>query len=405
MGEIYDLKIVPTSISYEKVLEEQLFVYELLGIPKPKESTSGFFKAVKSLMDKNYGKMYFDFGSPISLNQFFGDKINKFRHSSEPAHVQKLNGNELLQTTDLAHFVVRQQQKKIVIMTYNLIALIYNQFVFKSKELTMLELQTEVQTVAQLFEKMGAIVNVDFQNILQNIEETINVHDNILEIVGNNACVRLKTIDTAPAKRDDGIKLKGHWICKEVMDKVVPVFSLQLYCNPTLFWLSQPTFFVLSLFDSQMKSLEHLKQDVSILRNVFIYEFVLYPRFADEEFDETLKLLLSMQVIQLFSDDTTYCLNYKHPCIDLFLSAIAPFLSCFLYTSMTLLLQFSDKKFTDKDVFIAAQSSLETELIKGNSKIHPYSLCLDSITTTILSLCNNGCLIKEKQLSIILFAI
>lgn len=39
MGEISDVTIVPISIAYEKPLEEQLFVYELLGVPKPKEST------------------------------------------------------------------------------------------------------------------------------------------------------------------------------------------------------------------------------------------------------------------------------------------------------------------------------------------------------------------------------
>lgn len=37
--EIYDLKIVPVGVAYERPLEEQLFAYELLGVPKPKEST------------------------------------------------------------------------------------------------------------------------------------------------------------------------------------------------------------------------------------------------------------------------------------------------------------------------------------------------------------------------------
>lgn len=33
-GELYNVQVVPVAISYEKPLEEQLFVYELLGIPK-----------------------------------------------------------------------------------------------------------------------------------------------------------------------------------------------------------------------------------------------------------------------------------------------------------------------------------------------------------------------------------
>lgn len=39
MGQVIDITIIPISISYERPLEEQLFAYELLGVPKPKEST------------------------------------------------------------------------------------------------------------------------------------------------------------------------------------------------------------------------------------------------------------------------------------------------------------------------------------------------------------------------------
>lgn len=39
-GEVFDVFAVPVSISYERVLEETLYARELLGVPKPKESTS-----------------------------------------------------------------------------------------------------------------------------------------------------------------------------------------------------------------------------------------------------------------------------------------------------------------------------------------------------------------------------
>ena len=38
-GWIPDVMFVPIGISYERTLEEELFSRELLGIPKPKEST------------------------------------------------------------------------------------------------------------------------------------------------------------------------------------------------------------------------------------------------------------------------------------------------------------------------------------------------------------------------------
>lgn len=40
LGEVPDVYLVPVSISHDRILEETLYAYELLGIPKPKESTS-----------------------------------------------------------------------------------------------------------------------------------------------------------------------------------------------------------------------------------------------------------------------------------------------------------------------------------------------------------------------------
>lgn len=38
-GQVADIQLVPISITYERTLEENLFAKELLGVPKPKEST------------------------------------------------------------------------------------------------------------------------------------------------------------------------------------------------------------------------------------------------------------------------------------------------------------------------------------------------------------------------------
>ncbi|KAF2348707.1 Phospholipid/glycerol acyltransferase, partial [Trinorchestia longiramus] len=40
LDEVSDVLVVPVNISYDRTLEEELYAWELLGIPKPKESTS-----------------------------------------------------------------------------------------------------------------------------------------------------------------------------------------------------------------------------------------------------------------------------------------------------------------------------------------------------------------------------
>lgn len=39
-SQVPDILFVPINVSYDRVLEEKLFAFELLGVPKPKESTS-----------------------------------------------------------------------------------------------------------------------------------------------------------------------------------------------------------------------------------------------------------------------------------------------------------------------------------------------------------------------------
>jgi len=39
-GFVQDVSFIPMSLSYEKITEEMLYAFELVGIPKPKESLS-----------------------------------------------------------------------------------------------------------------------------------------------------------------------------------------------------------------------------------------------------------------------------------------------------------------------------------------------------------------------------
>lgn len=400
MGEIHDLKIVPISISYEKPLEEQLFVYELLGIPKPKESTMGFLKAVTNLKNQNLGKIFFDFGDPMSLNEYFGKKAQRFKHAKEPAFVQNLTREETQLITDLANEVVRRQQHKIVIMSFNLMALVYNERIFTRsiKTLTFYELKLRILELVKFFEGLGAIVSVDTKNLDKDIRDTICVHPNILEVTGSNSNIRMirPIVDLSNI---NAAKLKGTRLSNEVMSVAVPAFSLQLYCNPTLYWLAQPAFFVLATAGHDQLDVASLRRDVEALRQIFIYEFVLYPGFSDDDFKRTMNQLEALGIITTTVGGHVK-LNSDSKHVNLLLSAVAPFLNCYLNTSSVILKNLQGKDFVEKDVFIAAQSHLEGELLQGKGDVHPYALCLDSINMVILSLCNSGCLFKEKQLSL-----
>uniref|UniRef100_A0A1I8BCX3 PlsC domain-containing protein n=1 Tax=Meloidogyne hapla TaxID=6305 RepID=A0A1I8BCX3_MELHA len=68
-AQVYDTLFVPITINYDRILEESLFAYELLGQPKPKENTSGLFKARQILSD-SFGDIFVTIGDPISLREY-----------------------------------------------------------------------------------------------------------------------------------------------------------------------------------------------------------------------------------------------------------------------------------------------------------------------------------------------
>lgn len=73
-GKVPDLQIVPISISYDKVLEGELYTQEMMGESKAKESLNGLLRATKVLRMK-WGSINVVFSNPISAREYTADFI------------------------------------------------------------------------------------------------------------------------------------------------------------------------------------------------------------------------------------------------------------------------------------------------------------------------------------------
>lgn len=110
------------SISYERPPEELLFTYEILGIPKPKESTAGLFRSFSILQKSfSYGRIYFNIGEPISARQFV-DMIHRKRKVIQPSF--KIPSSIV---EDIAYYIIESHKKNTVLMPINIIALLFNE--------------------------------------------------------------------------------------------------------------------------------------------------------------------------------------------------------------------------------------------------------------------------------------
>jgi glycerol-3-phosphate O-acyltransferase len=77
-GARRDLYLVPVSIHYGRVVEEQAYSRELSGAEKEKESLWALLRA-RALLRQKYGTVSVSFGDPISLNDALGDRKERLR--------------------------------------------------------------------------------------------------------------------------------------------------------------------------------------------------------------------------------------------------------------------------------------------------------------------------------------
>ncbi|KAH8913491.1 acyltransferase-domain-containing protein, partial [Atractiella rhizophila] len=92
-GRASDVWIAPISVQYDKIIETESYVNELLGNPKEKESLWGLVTNTRILQLKN-GRIDVRFNEPFSLRLFVEDQLR--RRSSEPDSPDRIDVSELM---------------------------------------------------------------------------------------------------------------------------------------------------------------------------------------------------------------------------------------------------------------------------------------------------------------------
>jgi len=77
-GVRQDVYLMPVGITYERLAEENVYVRELEGEKKERESIKSMMQA-RSVLKRRFGKVHLDFGDPISLRDALGDQLGTLR--------------------------------------------------------------------------------------------------------------------------------------------------------------------------------------------------------------------------------------------------------------------------------------------------------------------------------------
>ncbi|XP_050672009.1 dihydroxyacetone phosphate acyltransferase isoform X2 [Leptidea sinapis] len=384
--EVDDITIVPVNISYDRLMEQGLFAYEHLGVPKPKETTGGLLKALRSLND-HFGNVYISVGEPLSLKKFIG-RPEFSTELSKPSAFQQLTDAQLKSVQNVAHQAVLMQQENTVVTISNLLSIVLMGSLYKNKLLDFEEVLVEMGWVIKVLRTLGASV---FENdVRSSVERVLVVHRSMVTLDKDK---KLRLVSSALREVDSGVQMnmKGHILKAQTMVSAVPIVQLQLYVNPVLHYLVPPAILYLIVRRGSIEKGE-LQSTYKDIRRMLSNEFYHLQENEDRTFNKALEYCTQNQVVvasgTTFSDGTDQRLQ------DLLQWAVVPALTTLL---------------TCADVMIEYEQCEHKRAVKRVQELveerglHPYCLSLEAAGNCLQGLVMAGAAARRKIANDVLY--
>jgi glycerone phosphate O-acyltransferase len=190
-AHIPDVMLFPISISYDKVLEETLYAYELLGVPKPKESTGALLKA-RNILNEDFGNVHMYFGEPISIRHYTTGKVDRSVHSLAPRYIANLSKEETKLLQYLGYDVVMKHLQNMVISPWSLIAAVLVQ---NKDGITIKQLTKEVEWIKRQAFNLGAYIDWPGSESADDIiRSALNLHRNFVQVTPDDLILLVSVV-------------------------------------------------------------------------------------------------------------------------------------------------------------------------------------------------------------------
>uniref|UniRef100_UPI00398EC764 dihydroxyacetone phosphate acyltransferase isoform X2 n=1 Tax=Pristiophorus japonicus TaxID=55135 RepID=UPI00398EC764 len=379
MGEVFDMYLVPISISYERILEESLYAHELLGVPKPKESTSGLLKARK-ILSENFGSIHIYFGQPVSVRSLATGTVRRSQYNLVPRHIPRKPSGDVYRFLDaVGHRMVVLQQKNMVISPWVLMTTVIIQ---NLPSMPLPDLIRQTLWLKVIAEAFGAFidwpVNVSADKVIRS---SLALRHNIVKTVKNQ--VMLCQEETT-----------AEFTVEKVSKSTVTVLMCASYRNQILHVFVRPALVAIAFQNAHSCRKEDVYSCFSYLREVFSDEFIFLPGNLVKDFDEGLYLLMKSGAIQ--GSHTDLHVAEKGSATISFLSAMfGPFLEGYQVICKYLMrTEFTDD-FTEKR-FVAEIRNHAAELILTGAIKYSEVLSVDMQKNALAALSRLGAIEKLK---------
>lgn len=173
-GRVKDAIVCPVSTQYDKVIEVDSYISELLGQPKPKESLANFLSS-SSILSLKLGRVDVRFHKPWSLRAFIDEQTPRLRSSSTISDSPDTTLKRRLLTT-MGYQVLAEINEASVIMPTALIGTVL--LTLRSRGVGKAELVRRVDWLCDRVRSRGGQV-AHFANL-----PTATVVERALEVLG-----------------------------------------------------------------------------------------------------------------------------------------------------------------------------------------------------------------------------
>uniref|UniRef100_A0A665V1B1 Si:ch73-21k16.5 n=1 Tax=Echeneis naucrates TaxID=173247 RepID=A0A665V1B1_ECHNA len=297
-GEVFDITLVPISISYDQVVEESLLAHELLGVPKPKESTMGLLKASK-VLQKNCGTMHVNFGHPLSVRQLCQDKINRCQYNLAPRF--KSSSDSCTRHSVflwLAHLMVRLQEQGSVVSPWSLMACLLLQApvaVLTEEGLPWQQFIEKTLWLRKLALDFGASLNWPGKASDSDVmSSTVALHCSVVHLKAGRVYL---VQDEEPQRKHPISPEQG------VMSAAVAVLMLASYRNQALHIFVRPALLATAMHITKSTQRDELFTVFGFLQELFSYEFIFIPDNMSQDFEEACFLLKKCGAVHITQNE------------------------------------------------------------------------------------------------------
>ncbi|XP_071775103.1 dihydroxyacetone phosphate acyltransferase isoform X2 [Centroberyx gerrardi] len=375
-GEVYDITLVPISISYDRVLEESLLAQELLGVPKPKESTMGLLKASRVLQE-DYGTMHVNFGHPLSVRQLSQGKINRCHYNLIPRDLpQKPAAEAQACVSWLAHLVVRVQEGGSVLSPWSLMACLLLQIPTTSlieDGLAWDQLTQKTLWLRKLALGFGAHLNWPGQVPESDVmSSSMALHRSVVRRKAGRVHL---VLEEGPAGKQPVSAEEG------VVRRAVALLMVASYRNQALHVFVRPAMLAIAIHTTKSTQRDELFTFFCFLQDIFSNEFIFVPGRSNQDFEESCSLLQKCGAIQISQQEVTES-EAGPQILSFLLELLQPFIDSYQVV-FRCLCEEEVHVFSEKQVLPAIRS-LATRLILSG-ELHSYEALSSDTQKNVLS--------------------